>query len=791
MLANAVGRRVSLQLEVAQVLCVALCLAGLVSCGGGGNGPVSPAPVSLDSVFPIRGSASGGTRIQLTGQGFSSSTQVKVDGQACEDTTALSSSSLTCVTPAHEQGSVDIQVFNSDGGLAKLPAAYTYRPSGSDITSFGILSAAPFKGIYPSPYSAKLESVITGFDLSTVTRSWVVDDKPYNEGDTVTLEAGSHTVSLTVRDASGDSDQASYTIVVGELTDPGTSLETQNETSTLSPGTSISVVNTGFLPLLNPRLVGVGKPDYVDWPGYLNSLARLGNLPMDASESSRARLLEAAWKDLSNATVHICSPGREAENINDPALLVRGYGYECCSNASRALAYLGSLLDIPARVRTTAAHEFPEFTVGGNMFILDPDLRLRFWGDDQLPLSAWTTGTTPLSLENVTRYSVQTPNGDSYETQSGGTLPFRNSLQYPEQTLRGFYLTDIVGETVWGYREAFSNSNYVLYPNEKMAFQQSSAYVPLQWRNSDGTTTGGADAPAVGKVVFKRLWSASGPRTFQQDGEGNRIIPLNDLPYPVQDLVFHFSKQIDPQDFWLTSEGNTYRIGDFTANTWTVSAQQLRVLRHVSDLAAVVSQNQNLVAVDIGMQFNPGIFGDPTAAVSLNYVDDSGTCQRQLSVTTSSGTKELTIGASLCEPQASQRVETSYSLQRGKPGVSVISGYGNSYQGTWGLAAAAGVRAYAEISLPRTAGLSGILRVINEGVFADWQIHDGSDWVPLSATDVAISQWIKLPAASSPTTRLRATLRQAPTRDSTYLSYLSLIEGRGMTRLPFVSESTD
>jgi hypothetical protein len=785
--ANTPGRRF---LQIGQRLGVALCVMVLSGCGGGG-GTEGPAPVSLDAVFPVRGSAAGGTRIQLTGQGFSSSTQVKVDGQACEDTTALSSSSLTCVTPAHEQGSVDIQVFNADGGLATRPAAYTYRPSGSDITSFGILSAAPFKGIYPSPYSAKLESVITGFDLSTVTRSWVVDDKPYNEGDTVTLDAGSHTVSLTVRDATGDSDQASYTIVVGELTDPGTSLETLNETSTLSPGTSISVVNTGFLPLLNPRLVGVGKPDYVDWPGYLNSLARLGNLPMDASESSRARLLEAAWKDLSNATVHVCSPGREAENIYDPVLLVRGYGSECCSNASRALAYLGALLDIPARVRTTAAHEFPEFTVGGRMFVLDPDLRFRFWGEGQLPLSAWTTDSTPVSLENVTRYTAETPKGEYYEAQPGGTLPIWSSTQHPEQSIRAFYFSGIVGESVWGYHEAFSNSSHVLYPNEKMAFQQSSAYVPLQWRNSDGSPADGNHAPAVGKVVFKRIWSASGPRAFQQDDEGHRTIPLNDLPYPVQDLVFHFSKPITPEDMWLTSEGNTYRIGDFTANTWTVSAQQLRVLRHLSDLMAVVPPSQNLVAVDIGMQFNPGIFGDPGGAVSVNYADDSGTCQRQLSVTTSSGTKELTFGSSLCDSQAPQRVETSYSLQRGKPGVSVISAYGNSYQGTWGLAAAAGVRAYAEISLPRTAGLSGILRATNEGLFADWQIHDGSNWVPLSATDVATSQWIALPATSSPTTRLRATLRQAPAANSTYLSYLSLIEGRDMTRLPFVSASTD
>jgi hypothetical protein len=220
-------------------------------------------------------------------------------------------------------------------------------------------------------------------------------------------------------------------------------------------------------------------------------------------------------------------------------------------------------------------HEFPEFTVGGHMFILDPDLRVRFWGEDQLPLSAWTTDLTAESLENVTRYHAQTARGDYYEIQSGGLLPFS---PHPEQTFRAFYFTDIIAETIWRYHEAFSNSDYVLHPNEKMAFRQSSNYVPLQWLNSDGTPTGGAYAPAVGKVVSRMLWSAGGPRTFQQNGNGNRIIPLSNLPYPVQDVIFYFSRPINPQDFWLTSAGKTYRIGDFTANTWTVSDQQLRAL---------------------------------------------------------------------------------------------------------------------------------------------------------------------------------------------------------------------
>lgn len=776
-----------------------LGLAALVGCGGGNSSnSESQVPVRLDSVFPVQGSSLGGTLIRMTGQGFSAGTRVKIDGQDCERVAAPSSSSLTCVTPAHTEGNVGLQVISADGRQAMLQGAYTYRPSGTGMSSFGILAAVPHQGVYPNPFSATLKSVFTGFDLSTATRSWVVDGKTYNEGDTVTFGVGSHTVTLSVQDATGDIDRASYTIIVGQLTQQSgggrasaTEVASPDNTFDLIPGKSISLVNTGMLPLLNPRLIGAGKPDYVDWSRYLKSLGQLANLPMDASESSRATLLEAAWKDQSNATVHVCSPGRETEYINDPALIVRGYGYECCSNAARALAYLGSFLDIPARVRTTLAHEFPEFTVNGQMFILDPDLRFRFWGDNQLALSAWTTASTPVSLQNVSHYYVQTPMGGYYEAQSGGTLPLGASPQYPEQDIRGFYFNNIIADTIWGYHEAFSGSKYVLYPNEKMAFRQSSTYVPLQWRNSDGTPTGGSYAPAVGKVLFRKVWSTSGPRTFSRDADGNRIVPLNDLPYPVQDLTFYFSKPVNPQDFWLTSAGKTYRIGDFTANTWTVSSQQLRVFSNLADLAAVVSGSENLVAVDIGMQFNPSIFGDPAGAVSLRYADDSGDCQRHVSVTTGGGNlEEVALGSSLCDSRAPQRVETSYDMSMGKAGVRVISSYGNSYQGTWGLVAAAGVQGYAEITLPRTPGLPGTLRATNYGFFADWQINDGSNWTPLNTTDAAISQWIELPATSSSTSRLRMTLRRAPAKESTYLAYMSLIEGRSALS-PFVSTSKD
>lgn len=762
----------------------------LAACGGGGGGSnsqsASEAPdapdagfLSVESVYPAQGSVTGGTLIELRGRGFSSDTQVKIGDQDCDDVTFLSASAITCTTPSHPRGPVIVEAISAEGERATLIDAFNYRPSGTGMASFGILAATPLPGVYPAAFTGTLESVLSGFDLKTASREWIVNGRPKKEGDRVTFSIGTHTVELAVHDASGDVDTISYSIIVGpQLGEHSPDISQQStegasDAFALDPSRTISLVNTGLFPLLNPRFVGENRPDYVDWPRYLKSLAGLQNLPLDASEASRVSLLEAAWKDLSNTTKHICSPGRESEHIYDPVMLVRGYGYECCSNAARALAYIGSFLDIPSRVRSTVEHEYPEFVAGGRMFILDPDLRVRFWNANQEPLSGWTSENAPESLENVTHYYAETPSGGYHEVNYGESLPFS---AHAEQAFRAFYFNNVVGETIWGYNEAFSNSDYLLYPNEKIAFRQSSNYVPLQWMRGDGTPEGGQYAPPVGKVLLRMLWSKGGARSFKRDAVGNALIPLQDLPYPVQDLTFYFSKTALPQSAWIVAGGKSHRIGEFSANTWTISAEQLRALSDLSGLAAAISSDANVVVVEAGMQFNPRIFGSSGDNAVVTYADDSGDCRREINVISGADVKGMSLGDAMCDPHAPQRVKSSFALTLGASGVSVISNYGNSYQGTWGVVARAGSHAYADISLPRTSGLPGLLRVSNEGFFADWQILDGSDWTPVA--DLATTQWIQLPATTSPTTRLRVTLRQPLAEDRTYLSYLSLLEGR-------------
>lgn len=776
-----------------------LSAATLVACGGGGTSnsktasvpdpvevpgaPEEPGVATESWLFPVQGVPAGGTPIEIRGHGFSADTRIMVGGAECADVTVHSSDSLICTAPAHPPGSVvDVVVLNADQTEPMVVGRYTYREEG--VTPFRILATNPLQGIYAQPFSTTLESVVAGFEFATVERSWLIDDTAYREGDSVSFAAGRHTITLLVEDASGASDAFSYVIIVGEPTDLSASASTAtsgNEADAfiLSPDKSISIVNTGFSPLVNPRFVGEGRPDYIDWTRYLKSLAGLHDLPLVASESSRVALLEAAWRDLSSSTSHICSPGREDEHIYDPVMLVRGYGYECCSNAARALAYLGSFLDIPARVRSTVQHEYPEFVVDGRMFILDPDLRVRFWNENQEPLTAWTTESAPESLQNVTRYFVETAAGGYYEVHQGDALPFSAD---PEDVFRGYYFNNIVGETIWGYQRAFSTPDYVVYPHEKLEFAQSSDYAPLQWMRSDGAPENGAYAPAVGKVLFRMLWAEAGPRTFESNSAGNKIIPLNPLPYPVQELTFYFSGAVNPDGLWVTAQGQEYRIGVFQDNTWTISAEELRVLRNVADLAAVIPETERLVAVDVGMQFNPRVFGPVNSPVALTYLDDSGTCRRRMHVDVGGAVREVVSGSAACDTRTRQRVQRSFALTAGSPDTSVVVDYGNSYQGTWGVAARTGMKAYAEILVPRTPGRPAAVRVMNDGLFADWEII-GSD-AQLFAIDVAVSQWLLLPATDENSTQLRATLRETYETDRTYIAHLSLIEGHDVELFP-------
>jgi hypothetical protein len=90
-------------------------------------------PVTIASITPETGLVDGGTLVTITGTGFAGSGVIVVfdsdpDCEDCQgrDVTVIDSRTLTCLTPPHAAGAVDVAVFSPGLEGALLPDGYTY-----------------------------------------------------------------------------------------------------------------------------------------------------------------------------------------------------------------------------------------------------------------------------------------------------------------------------------------------------------------------------------------------------------------------------------------------------------------------------------------------------------------------------------------------------------------------------------------------------------------------------------------------------------------------------------------
>ncbi|MBS1912808.1 MAG: IPT/TIG domain-containing protein [Bacteroidetes bacterium] len=98
----------------------------------------APAP-SVTSVNPAMGSVAGGTQVMVFGQNFVPGCVAKFGGTNAQQTTYVSSTQVTAITPsASMPGAVNVRVVNPDGQGGGLPNAFTYTSVAAApmITSF-------------------------------------------------------------------------------------------------------------------------------------------------------------------------------------------------------------------------------------------------------------------------------------------------------------------------------------------------------------------------------------------------------------------------------------------------------------------------------------------------------------------------------------------------------------------------------------------------------------------------------------------------------------------------------
>lgn len=73
------------------------------------------------------GSTSGGTTLTVRGAGFDPGSTVTLDTTNCTPTTYVSNSELTCVTPAHAAGLVNVKVTKTDAQTTTANSCYRYQ----------------------------------------------------------------------------------------------------------------------------------------------------------------------------------------------------------------------------------------------------------------------------------------------------------------------------------------------------------------------------------------------------------------------------------------------------------------------------------------------------------------------------------------------------------------------------------------------------------------------------------------------------------------------------------------
>ncbi len=91
-------------------------------------------PPTVSSVSPTSGPTAGGTLVTLTGSNFLSGATVTFGGATATSVTVVSSTTITCVTPARPAGTSTIVVTNADGQTSTLSGAYTYVPPPAPTT---------------------------------------------------------------------------------------------------------------------------------------------------------------------------------------------------------------------------------------------------------------------------------------------------------------------------------------------------------------------------------------------------------------------------------------------------------------------------------------------------------------------------------------------------------------------------------------------------------------------------------------------------------------------------------
>jgi len=135
------------------------------------NGSEILDPPSVFSVSPDYGSVVGGDSVIITGSAFRNGATVSFGGSAATGITVVNSTTITCTTPAHAKGTVDIVVINTDAQAGTLISGYAYK--GLELTSIspatGTILGGAMVTLTGEQFAAGMEVHFGSYQATNVT----------------------------------------------------------------------------------------------------------------------------------------------------------------------------------------------------------------------------------------------------------------------------------------------------------------------------------------------------------------------------------------------------------------------------------------------------------------------------------------------------------------------------------------------------------------------------------------------------------------------------------------------
>ncbi len=229
----------------------------------------------LASVLPISGPTAGGTLLTLTGNHFSPSASVTVDGFACAGITVVDPNTITCTTIANSFGNKTVIVTNPDLLTGTLANSFEFikPPVLTSVTPLsGALAGGTSLTIIGSDFLNPIASVDIGGSACTIAGQSI----GHVTCTTTAHIAGTQTITLTNSDGQFTTLPGSYTYRAAPTFTSVTPAAGQ-----LAAGTDLDIIGTNF-DTINPMTVTVdGNPCtslVVNSPTFIECKAPAGTL---------------------------------------------------------------------------------------------------------------------------------------------------------------------------------------------------------------------------------------------------------------------------------------------------------------------------------------------------------------------------------------------------------------------------------------------------------------------------------------------------------------------------------